>query len=91
MEIVEGRYGKRFTIFSSQGTIKQWFDLIGEKTVVINRIVHIAAQLELKRESLRIIWNKIQTIAIENNFHLPENDILDFFYTFRLRCSIRSK
>jgi DNA replication protein DnaC len=56
LEIIEDRHGKRSTIFTSQLPVKQWHDIIGEKTVadaVLDRIVHNAHRVELTGESLR--------------------------------------
>jgi DNA replication protein DnaC len=67
LDIIEDRHGKRSTIITAQVPVKQWYDLIGEKTVadaVMDRIVHNAQRIELKGESLRRKWNKKQT---ENN------------------------
>jgi DNA replication protein DnaC len=63
LQILEDRHGKRSTIITSQLPVKQWYDVIGEKTVadaVMDRIVHNAARVELKGESLRRKWNKKQ-------------------------------
>jgi DNA replication protein DnaC len=43
--------------------VKQWHDVIGEKTVadaILDRIVHNAQRIELKGESLRRKWSKKQ-------------------------------
>ncbi len=64
LEIIEDRHGKRSTIITSQLPVKQWHDVIGEKTVadaILDRIVHNAQRIELKGESLRRKWNKIET------------------------------
>jgi DNA replication protein DnaC len=56
MEIIEDRHGKRATIITSQLPVKQWHDVIGEKTIadaILDRIVHDAHRIELKGESLR--------------------------------------
>jgi DNA replication protein DnaC len=56
LEIIEDRHGKHSTIITSQLPVKQWYDVIGEKTVadaVMDRIVHNAQRIELKGESLR--------------------------------------
>jgi DNA replication protein DnaC len=48
--------------------IKQWHDVIGEKTIadaVLDRIVHNAGRIELKGESLRITHNKKDAAAID--------------------------
>ncbi len=64
LEIIEDRHGKRSTIITSQLPVKQWYEVIGEKTVadaVMDRVVHNAGRIELKGESLRRKWNKKQT------------------------------
>jgi DNA replication protein DnaC len=61
MEIIEDRHGKHSTIITSQLPIKQWYDVIGEKTIadaILDRIVHNAQRIELKGESLRRKWSK---------------------------------
>ena len=61
LEIIEDRHGKRSTIFTSQLPVKQWYEVIGEKTVadaILDRIVNNAQRIELKGESLRKKWNK---------------------------------
>jgi DNA replication protein DnaC len=61
MEIIEDRHGKRSTIITSQLPVKQWYDVIGEKTVadaILDRLVHNAHRIELKGESLRRKWSK---------------------------------
>jgi DNA replication protein DnaC len=59
LEIIEDRHGKHSTIITSQLPVKQWYEVIGEKTVadaVMDRIVHNAQRIELKGESLRRKW-----------------------------------
>ncbi len=59
LELIEDRHGKHSTIITSQLPVKQWYDVIGEKTVadaVMDRIVHNAQRIELKGESLRRKW-----------------------------------
>lgn len=61
LEIIEDRHGKHATIITSQLPVKQWYEIIGEKTVadaILDRIVHSAHRIELKGESLRKKWNK---------------------------------
>lgn len=61
LEIIEDRHGKHATIITSQLPVKQWYEVIGEKTVadaILDRIVHNAHRIELKGESLRRKWNK---------------------------------
>ena len=56
MEIIEDRHEKSSTIITSQLPVKQWYDVIGEKTIadaILDRIVHDAQRIELKGESLR--------------------------------------
>lgn len=56
LEIIEDRHGKRSTIFASQLPVRQWYEVIGEKTVadaILDRIVHDAHRVELMGESLR--------------------------------------
>lgn len=56
MDIIEDRYGKKTTILTSQVPVKNWYDLIGDKTVadaVLDRLVHNALRIELHGESLR--------------------------------------
>lgn len=56
MEIIEDRHGKSSLIVTSQLPVKQWHDVIGEKTVadaILDRIVHVAQRIELKGDSLR--------------------------------------
>jgi len=68
MEIIEDRHGKHSTIITSQLPVKQWHDVIGEKTVadaILDRIVHNAQRIELKGESLRRKWNKKQIETID--------------------------
>lgn len=68
LEIIEDRHGKRSTIITSQLPVKQWYDVIGEKTVadaVLDRLVHNAQRVELKGESLRRKWTKKQGEATD--------------------------
>ena len=61
LEIIEDRHGKRSTIFTSQLPIKQWYEIIGEKTVadaILDRILNNAQRIELKGDSLRRKENK---------------------------------
>lgn len=56
LEVIEDRHGKRSTIITSQLPVKQWYEVIGEKTIadaVMDRIVSNAGRIELKGESLR--------------------------------------
>lgn len=56
MEIIEDRHGRKSTIITSQVPVKEWYDIIGEKTLadaILDRLVHDAHRLELTGESLR--------------------------------------
>lgn len=56
MDIIEDRYGRKSTILTSQVPVKDWYEVIGEKTVadaILDRLVHNALRIELKGESLR--------------------------------------
>lgn len=56
MEIIEDRHGKSSTIITSQVPVKQWYEIIGEKTIadaILDRIVHDAQRIELKGDSMR--------------------------------------
>lgn len=56
LDVIEDRYGKKSTIITSQIPVKEWYDVIGEKTAadaVLDRIVHQSLRVELYGESLR--------------------------------------
>ena len=56
LDIIEDRHQKRSTIITSQIPVKEWYDIIGEKTVadaVLDRIVHHSLRVELLGDSLR--------------------------------------
>lgn len=56
LDIIEDRHGKKSTLITSQIPVKQWYDIIGEKTIadaVLDRIVHQSLRIELSGESLR--------------------------------------
>lgn len=64
LDIIEDRHGKRSTIITAQLPVKQWYDVIGEKTVadaILDRLVHSAQRIELTGESLRRKWGKKQS------------------------------
>ena len=61
MDIVEDRYGKKSTLITSRVPVKDWYDIIGEKTiadVVLDRIVHQAIRIELHGDSIRKLQAK---------------------------------
>jgi DNA replication protein DnaC len=73
MEIIEDRHGKSSTIVTSQLPVKQWHEVIGEKTIadaILDRIVHTAHRIELKGESLRKNLNDNNEKSNENNHNL---------------------
>ena len=56
LDIIEDRHGKRTTIITSQVPVKNWHEVIGEKTLadaILDRIVHQSIRIELYGESLR--------------------------------------
>jgi DNA replication protein DnaC len=56
MDLIEDGNQKRATIFCSQLPVKNWYDLIEEKTIadaILDRIIHSAIRFELKGESRR--------------------------------------
>jgi DNA replication protein DnaC len=71
MELIEDRHGKRSTIITSQLPVKEWYDVIGEKTLadaILDRLVHDANRIELKGESLR----RRQSTKNQKNLELIE-------------------
>jgi DNA replication protein DnaC len=56
LDVIEDRHQKRSTIITSQIPVKEWYEIIGEKTIadaVLDRIVHQSLRIELFGESLR--------------------------------------
>ena len=61
MDIIEDRYGKKSTLITLQIPVKDWYDIIGEKTIadaVLDRLVHQAIKIELHGESIRKLQSK---------------------------------
>ena len=61
LEVMEDRYELKSTIFSSQIPVKDWHELIPNKTIadaILDRVVHNSYRIELKGESLRKEKNK---------------------------------
>ena len=55
-DIIEDRHQRRSTMITSQIPVKDWYDVIGEKTIadaVLDRIVHHSLRVELFGESIR--------------------------------------
>ena len=56
MDLIEDRHHKKSTIICSQLPVKNWYEIIEEKTIadaILDRIVHSAFRFELKGESMR--------------------------------------
>ena len=61
MDVIEDRHGKKSTLITSQVPVRDWYEVIGEKTIadaVLDRVVHQAARIELHGESLRKLQKK---------------------------------
>jgi len=55
-ELLEERYGRRSTIFTSQVPIDKWHEVIGDPTyadAILDRLVHNAHRIDLAGDSLR--------------------------------------
>ena len=75
LDIIEDRHQKRSTIITSQIPVKEWYEVIGDKTIadaVLDRIVHHALRIELFGESLRR-KNINKETQFENNIFSPKN------------------
>lgn len=56
LDIIEDRHSKHTTIITAQVPVKNWHEIIGEKTIadaILDRIVHQSIRIELYGESLR--------------------------------------
>ena len=56
LEILDDRYDRRATLITSQLPLDQWHAALGDRTVaeaILDRLVHNAYKLELKRDSMR--------------------------------------
>ena len=56
MDIIKDRHLRRSTMGTSQIPVKDWYDVIGEKTIadaVLDRIVRHSMRVELFGESIR--------------------------------------
>jgi DNA replication protein DnaC len=56
LEILEERYGRRFTIVTSQVPVENWHQLIGDPTyadAILDRLEHNATRTDLDGESMR--------------------------------------
>jgi DNA replication protein DnaC len=67
LDIIEDRHQKRSTVISSQIPVKEWYDIIGEKTIadaVLDRIVHSSLRMELFGESQRRKKSKTDNVFL---------------------------
>ena len=67
LDIIEDRHDKKSTIITSQIPVKEWYDVIGEKTIadtVLDRIVHQSLRVELHGESLRRRKAKTESVYL---------------------------
>ena len=67
LDIIEDRHQKRSTVVTSQTPVKEWYDIIGEKTIadaVLDRIVHHSIRVELFGESLRRRNSKTENVFL---------------------------
>ena len=67
LDIIEDRHQKRSTVVTSQIPVKEWYDIIGEKTIadaILDRIVHHSLRVELYGESLRRRNSKTENVFL---------------------------
>ena len=67
LDIIEDRHQKRSTVVTSQIPEKEWYDIIGEKTIadaILDRIVHHSLRVELYGESLRRRNSKTENVFL---------------------------
>lgn len=67
LDIIEDRHQKRSTVVTSQIPVKEWYDVIGEKTIadaILDRIVHHSLRVELYGESLRRRNSKSENVFL---------------------------
>jgi DNA replication protein DnaC len=67
LDIIEDRYQKRSTLVTSQIPVKEWYDIIGEKTIadaILDRKVHHSLRVELYGESLRRRNSKSENVLL---------------------------
>jgi len=56
LEIIEDRHGIKSTIITSQLPVKEWYEIIGDKTIadaILDRIAHSSHRIKLSGESMR--------------------------------------
>ena len=62
LEIIDDRHAIKSTMITSQISLKQWFDVIGDPTVadaIMDRLVNGAYRIEIQGDSMRKL-NAIQ-------------------------------
>jgi len=67
LDIIEDRHQKRSTVVTSRIPVKEWYDIIGEKTIadaILDRIVHHSLRVELYGESLRRKNSKSENVFL---------------------------
>lgn len=67
MDIIEDRHQKRSTMITSQVPVKNWHNIIGEKTVadaILDRLVHHSLRVELFGESIRKRKSKNENVFL---------------------------
>lgn len=67
MDVIEDRHQRRSTMITSQIPVKDWYDVIGEKTIadaVLDRIVHHSLRVELFGESIRKRKSKNENVFL---------------------------
>lgn len=56
LEIIEDRHGLRSTIITSQLPVKEWYEVVGDKTIadaILGRLAHSSHRIALTGESMR--------------------------------------
>jgi DNA replication protein DnaC len=76
LEVMEDRYEIKSTIFASQVPVKDWHELIPNKTIadaILDRVVHNSYRIELSGESLRKEKNKASAKLKKDEKEVNEN------------------
>lgn len=58
LDILEDRHGRKSTVFLSQLSVREWYEIIGDSTIadaIMDRIVHGSHRIELEGDTLRKI------------------------------------
>jgi DNA replication protein DnaC len=56
LEVIEDRHSKGSLIITSQVPVRNWYEIIGEKTIadaILDRLIHQSHRIELEGESMR--------------------------------------